>query len=168
MELSPRTRALPTHALLSVRWALSGKLLLANTRPRISGDAPVPGPGETVYEALRRPAPPLGTSIELVILDVATLETLNVLGGHHAFTTAEAPFILHADAWADADIVASGGEDRCVHVWHRRHGRQLQRLEGHTQAVNAVSWSRAHRVLASASDDRTVIIWSCTKHDSTA
>jgi WD40 repeat protein len=101
----------------------------------------------------------LSTAIELLILDPETLTTLGTHGGHYAFTPSEAPFILHADAWAGNDLVASGGEDHCVHVWHRRHGRHLQRLEGHTQAVNAVSWSPAHRMLASASDDHTVILW---------
>lgn len=161
--LAPRTRNLPSHAVLSVRWAQGGRLLLANTRPRRgqSSQFPVSLPGETIREALRRPAPPLGTAIELIVLDAETLDTLSIHGGHHAFTTAEAPFIVSADAWADCDIVASGGEDRCVHVWHRRHGRQLQRLEGHTDPVNAVSWCQAHRLLASASDDRTVILWGC-------
>lgn len=167
IDLEPRMCSLPNRAVLIVRWAAGGRLLLANTRPRVGGASPAssgtPGGGETVMEALRRPAPPLGTAIELVVLDAHTLETLSVHGGHYAFTTAEAPFIVHADAWADADIVASGGEDRCVHVWHRRHGRQLQLLEGHSQPVNAVSWCETHGLLASASDDRSVILWASTK-----
>jgi len=147
---SARSHALPSRAVLSIRWSPDGSLLLLNTRPRI-------GP------CLQAPqvAPPLSTAIELMILDPATLSTLSIHGGHYAFTPSEAPFILHTDAWANNDIVASGGEDHCVHVWHRRHKRQLQRLEGHSQAVNAVSWSPTHRLLASASDDHVVILWAC-------
>jgi len=122
--------------------------LLVNTRPRIGACAQ---PSQA--------APPLSTAIELLVLDPGTLTTLSVHGGHYAFTPSEAPFILHTDAWANNDIVASGGEDHCVHIWHRRHRRQLQRLEGHSQAVNAVSWSATRRLLASASDDHTVILW---------
>merc|ERR1712107_774643 len=55
-------------------------------------------------------------------------------------------------------FLASGGEDHRVYVWHRRHRRLLRRLCGHTEPVNAVSWSKG--LLASASDDHCIIIWS--------
>jgi len=148
VQVELRTHELPSRAVLSIRWTPDGSLLLANTRPRLGSQPPG-----------HRAAPALSTVIELLVLDPDTLTTLSTHGGHYAFTPSEAPFILHADAWASNDLVASGGEDHCVHVWHRRHGRHLQRLEGHTQAVNAVSWSSAHRLLASASDDHTVILW---------
>lgn len=157
VEPTPRTRALKNRAALSVSWARGADgrdLLLVNTRPRVGG-VPALLAGEA-------PAPALGTAIELMVLDAATLTTLTIHGGHHAFTTADAPFILHAEAWADGDLVASGGEDCCVHVWHRRHGRQLQRLEGHTQAVNKVSWCVSRGLLASASDDHSVLLWGCS------
>jgi len=155
-EISLRLHDMPSRAVLSVRWSRDGRLLLVNTRPRIGG---------CLQAKLQVPAPPLSTAIELMVLDAATLTTLSIHGGHYAFTTAEAPFILHTDSWADSDILASGGEDRCVHVWHRRHRRQLQRLEGHREAVNAVSWSSAQRLLASASDDHSVILWACGAAD---
>lgn len=152
-----KSRVLLDRAVLSVCWSKNGRLLLLNTRPRVDvGRVQTPQSGLLEVQ----PAPPLSTWIELVVLDASTLEMLSVHGGHHAFTTAEAPFILHADSWADADLISSGGEDRCVHVWHRRHERRLKRLEGHNQVVNAVSWSPALRLLASASDDQTVILWA--------
>jgi len=163
-DLGHRTRAFPDRAVLCVRWARQGELLLMNTRPRLMNSKVLPE-GETVLEALSRPAPPLATTIELIVLDALTLSLLSTHGGHYAFTTAEAPFILHVDSWADADLIASGGEDSCVHVWHRRHGRQLQRLEGHSKEVNAVSWCQAHSVLASASDDHAVILWGCGRQE---
>jgi len=153
-EVELRTHAMSSRAVLSVRWAPDGGLLLANTRPRIGACTQ---PCQT--------APALGTAIELMVLDPETFETLSIHGGHYAFTPSEAPFILYTEAWADNDLLASGGEDHCVHVWHRRHGRQLRRLEGHAQAVNAVSWSQVHSLLASASDDHTVILWACGSRD---
>jgi WD40 repeat protein len=147
--------------VLSVRWAQGGRLLLVNARPRVEGCCELSSAGETMAQAMRRPAPPLRTAFELLILDASTLETLSAHDGHHAFTTADAPFIVHADAWANSDIVASGGEDACVHVWHRSHGHQVARLEAHTQAVNAVAWSQTLRLMISASDDHTVVVWSC-------
>jgi hypothetical protein len=156
IELAPKTREMRDYAVLSVRWAQGGRLLLVNARPRVEA-----GGGTRAQGGPRQPAPPLRTVLELLVLDGRTLETLSVVGGHRAFTAAEAPFILHADAWADSDIVASGGEDACVHVWHRPHGRQLARLEAHTCAVNAVTWSSSLRLMVSASDDHTAVVWSC-------
>lgn len=164
VELTPRCKVMPSRAVLGLGWARGNGgqgLLLANTRPRLHLKAPPPAGDETLFQLHRRPAPPLGTAIELVVLDAATLETLSIHGGHHAFTTAEAPFVLYAEAWAKGDVVASGGEDSCVHVWHRCQGRQLKRLDGHTQVVNAVGWCEEQRLLASASDDQSVILWSC-------
>lgn len=150
-----RTRTMPKCALLSLCWARGGELLLVNTRPRVGSAAQLAAPSSG-----QQPAPQLSTAIQLLVLDACTLDVLSCHGGHHAFTTSEFPFILHAESWASADFLASGGEDHCVHVWHRRHQRQLQRLEGHSKEVNAVSWCEEQRLLASASDDHTVILWS--------
>mmetsp|Transcript_26766 Transcript_26766/g.76415 ORF Transcript_26766/g.76415 Transcript_26766/m.76415 type:complete len:584 (-) Transcript_26766:284-2035(-) len=156
VELAPRTREMRGYAVLSARWAQSGRLLLVNARPRVEA-----GGGSRAQGGLRQPAPMLRMGLELLVLDGLTLDTLSVVGGHRAFTAAQAPFILHADAWADADIVASGGEDACVHVWHRPQGHQLARLRAHTCAVNAVTWSSSLRLMVSASDDHTAVVWAC-------
>lgn len=159
-ELNTKQRVLPNFAVLSARWAQCGRLLMVNARARVESGFALPQRGETVMQALQRPAPPLRTNIELLVLDATTLDTLSTLSGHHAFTSAEAPFIVHADAWADAEFVASGAEDACVHIWHRSHGRKLQCLQAHSMAINAVTWSHKHRLLVSASDDHTAIVWS--------
>jgi len=106
-----------------------------------------------------RPAPDLSTSMELILVDVQSLETVAVFDGHFAFTTKESPFLIFTDEWADTDFVASGGEDHRVYVWHRRHRRLVRRLCGHTEPVNAVSWN-GNGLLASASDDHSVIVWA--------
>jgi WD40 repeat protein len=36
---------------------------------------------------------------------------------------------------------------------------QVSRLEGHTGEVNSVAWSSSGERLASASDDKTVMVW---------
>jgi len=159
VEPTPRVLEMRERAILCVKWAegAAGRsLLLINTRPRVNGP-----PEESLATQRFAPPPMIASAIELMVLDAATLTVLSTHGGHHAFTLADAPFVLWPDAWADTDIIASGGEDHCVHIWHRRHRRQLRRLEAHTAAVNVVAWCPTQRLLASASDDHTALLWSC-------
>ncbi|KAF9439113.1 hypothetical protein BGZ76_011351 [Entomortierella beljakovae] len=61
----------------------------------------------------------------------------------------------------DEQFVISGSEDHKVYIWHRENGSLIQTLEGHTRPVTMVAWSTTnHTMLASASDDRTIRIWS--------
>ncbi|EYU42861.1 hypothetical protein MIMGU_mgv1a020302mg [Erythranthe guttata] len=62
-------------------------------------------------------------------------------------------------------FIASGSEDSNVHVWCKASGRLVGVFVGHSDTVNCVSWNRAHpRMLASGSDDRTVIRWAVNAH----
>lgn len=58
-------------------------------------------------------------------------------------------------------FIASGSEDSQVYIWQRRHEKPIQVLSGHSMTVNCVSWNptRPH-MLASASDDQTVRVWT--------
>lgn len=62
---------------------------------------------------------------------------------------------------AHQGFVASGSEDCCVYIWSRATARLLLLLEGHTGAVNTVSWHpTCHGVLASVSDDGDIRLWA--------
>jgi len=57
-------------------------------------------------------------------------------------------------------FVASGSEDSQVYIWHRKSGKLLFVLEGHSGTVNAVAGS-PHDItrFVSCSDDRTIRVW---------
>lgn len=64
-----------------------------------------------------------------------------------------------------APFVAFGGEDCNGHIFHRdgsdSSNRPFLLLEGHSSTVNCLSWSpNDARVIASASDDKTIRIWT--------
>ena len=60
----------------------------------------------------------------------------------------------------DGKILAAGGWDRRVRLWQWRKGKPLAVLKHHAGTVNAVHFSACSRWLATASDDRTVALWS--------
>lgn len=59
------------------------------------------------------------------------------------------------------NFVASGSEDCKVYIWHKTREKPIIVLSGHSQTVNCVSWNPKYpHILASASDDSTVRLWS--------
>ncbi|KAE9037583.1 hypothetical protein PR001_g8316 [Phytophthora rubi] len=62
---------------------------------------------------------------------------------------------------AHSELVACGSEDGKVHVWQRDSGKRATELDGHSSVVNVVAHHPVHsNVIASASDDETVRLWS--------
>eukprot|EP00931_Biecheleriopsis_adriatica_P086876 TRINITY_DN61433_c0_g1_i1.p1 TRINITY_DN61433_c0_g1~~TRINITY_DN61433_c0_g1_i1.p1 ORF type:complete len:728 (+),score=135.18 TRINITY_DN61433_c0_g1_i1:51-2234(+) len=171
-DASVQVHSLGERVVLSAKWNSAGNFILLNTRPYArTSNASSSGThsrspevlpqrdAATFEDLLMRPAPDLSTKMELLLLDAGTLNIVGLFDGHFAFTTKESPFLIFTDEWANTDFLASGGEDHRVYVWHRRHGRLLQRLCGHTEPVNAVSWNGSG-LLASASDDHSIIVWA--------
>merc|ERR1712217_237150 len=166
-SLGLRVTRLSQRRILSAKWSRRGDYILANTRQlvistskhnnRMADDPPTPHE-ESYEDALGRQSCDLSTAMELMVFNSETMECIGVFDGHFAFTTKESPFLIFPDEWQETDFLASGGEDHNVYIWHQRHRRMLQKLTGHSDAVNAVSWNGSG-LLASASDDQTVIIW---------
>ena len=50
--------------------------------------------------------------------------------------------------------------DKVVKLWDIDNGELIQTLEGHTEGVSDIAWSHDGDYLASASDDKTIRIWS--------
>jgi WD40 repeat protein len=56
-------------------------------------------------------------------------------------------------------MLATGSADRTVRLWDVNSGRELLRLQGHTDRVLAVAFNPDGRTLATSSADRTVRLW---------
>lgn len=56
-------------------------------------------------------------------------------------------------------ILASASFDQTVRVWNSATGQCLKILQGHSNLVWSVAWSRDGNTLASGSDDQTVKLW---------
>lgn len=66
--------------------------------------------------------------------------------------------------WLDDDVFASGGNDHLIFVYRANDRRPRFTLKGHTDDVTRVQWSpptssTEERLLASVSDDGTIMIW---------
>ncbi|CAH0519516.1 unnamed protein product [Peronospora belbahrii] len=60
-----------------------------------------------------------------------------------------------------SEVVVAGSEDGAVYLWQRDSGKQVGKLDGHASVVNVVVRHPIHsNVIASASDDKTVRLWS--------
>ncbi len=89
---------------------------------------------------------------------------------HDAFIDAQLP--MRALSFASSGLLAVGGDDGIVRLWHglvcQQQGQGSfanqcvdvpQRLEAHMGVVRALAWSPDARLLATGGDDGTLAIW---------
>ena len=144
-------------AVLGIDWSsrYPGRIF-ANSRPYI-----VPNVKDT-----SNGRPDLSTTLELQVWELGSSLPVKRIPGAHGFTTKDCPFYLFIAESPCGEYVASGSEDCGVYIYHVRHGALLRVLwNGHSDVVSAVAWSsksteEGECLLASASDDRKVGIWT--------
>jgi WD40 repeat protein/tRNA A-37 threonylcarbamoyl transferase component Bud32 len=59
----------------------------------------------------------------------------------------------------DGTLVASGGDDKLIHLWDAATGREVARWQGHDGGVTALLFGRDGRTLYSGSRDGTLKLW---------
>ena len=102
-----------------------------------------------------------------VVSSNATTSTSDALSQNSSVPSRSGPGLSFAPRLAEHDtFVACGSDDACVHLWRRSHaGLPVASLRGHAGTVNMVAWRPPREptqppLLASVSDDHTVILWS--------
>ena len=84
-----------------------------------------------------------------------TGEKLLTLKAHSAF--------VKAIVWSpDGRLLASGGNEKTIHLWDITSGKLLSRYEGHNGSVHAIVWSVDGKRLASGGLDQSVLMWEPT------
>ena len=60
----------------------------------------------------------------------------------------------------DGKTLASGSDDKSIHLWNIETGQAISTLSGHSQSVKSVAFNPDGTILATGSDDQTVKLWN--------
>merc|ERR1712130_107050 len=125
----------------------SGRYLFANVRRWPLGAEPNRGE-----------PPPIAQEIEMVVIDLNTLQILpKPYTGHKGFTDSTGAFYIYLDT--SPLLVSSGSEDKIARVWDRHWGCKVATLQ-HEECVNCVAFSPTNSaLLVTVSDDKTIKLW---------
>ena len=56
----------------------------------------------------------------------------------------------------DGRFLLSGSEDKTIPVWNLETGKEMKKLEGHTETMRSVTMTLDGRFIVSSSEDKTV------------
>ncbi len=123
------------------------------------------GHGDQVYCLAWSPDSKLvacaGVGVIISVTDAATGTQVRELKGGHTGV-----WVLCLVFGATSDVLYSGGGDHAIIEWKLAEGREATvtcRLQGHTRDVSSITTSPCGRMMASGSNDGTVVIWDLTR-----
>lgn len=92
------------------------------------------------------------SSVGIWLYDARTFQQRSLLTGHTGQVTT-------VEFSSTGDILASGGEDTTVKIWHTHSGKHITTLDGHVGAITEILFSPVEHILATGSKDDTIRIW---------
>jgi hypothetical protein len=118
------------------------------------------------YSATGRRVYTVGADRTVKLWDVAQLDQQHarpqtIMSGH-------LKYVLAADMSLDERMLATGGGDKALNLWDVGAGRLVGRMQGHTSDIEAIAFFPNGRFIASASEDRSVRIWSVDNQEELA